>query len=374
MAESDSHASGRPVWRRILRRIVITAASVVAALLIGEALVFALQRESVVLFPRHLTRVRYGGFHVRKNVPRSSYRHKSVDGAWEFTINENGFRDKCDFAYEKPEGTRRVLVLGDSYTIGYESSQDATYPAILGRYLRGKGFSVEILNAGMAGSSTAEEFIFLEQEGVRYDPDFIVLGFCGDDFEENVRSNLYRLEGGELSLASTEYIPGIRAQDRLNAIGFYRWLGEHSWLLAYVNGLAANRSESAMRERSLASTREHGNREGMSGEEYMTELARALVGRMCAAAHGHGAELILLDIPTLSGSTPFPWVEAADLGEIADVYIDSSELLSEYVNLTDLAMPHGSGHWTPFVHVIVGVELGRAIATRSESAAQPETE
>ncbi len=374
MAEPASHASGRTVGRRIVRRIVITAASVVAALLIGEALVFVLHRESVVLFPRHLTDVRYGGFHVRRNVPRSSYRHKSVDGAWEFTINGNGFRDKRDFAYEKPEGTRRVLVLGDSYTIGYEAQQHATYAAILGRYLRGKGFSVEILNAGMAGSSSAEELIFLEQEGVRYNPDFIVLGFCGDDFEENVRTNFYKLRGGELELSSTEYIPGIRVQNRLNAIGFCRWLGENSWLVAYLNGLAADRSENAMRERSLASTREHGNREGTSGEGYMADLARALVGKMCATAHEHGAELILLDIPARSSSTPFPWVEAADLGEIADVYIDSSQLLTEYMDLTDFAMPHGSGHWTPFVHVIVGVELGRTIVTRSEIAAQSEAE
>lgn len=365
MEGSGSHPSRTAALRRTLRRTGLIVASVVVALFIGEALVFILHRDNVVLFPRRLTDVRYGGFHMRRNAPNASYKHKSVEGEWEFSINENGFRDTCDFDYAKPETTLRILVLGDSHTIGYEAYQDATYSAVLGRYLRGKGLSVEILNAGMAGSNTAEQLIFLEQEGVRYHPDFVILGFSGNDLAETVGTDLFRLQHGELFLARTEYVPGVNTMNRLNAVGFYRWLGEHSWLLAYLNGLAADRYENAARERSLAAAHEYGSSEGISGDEYMSALARMLVGRMCEVTHSHEAELLLLNIPVTGSTDSFPWLEASDQREIADVYLDSAQLLSEYEGLTDFTVPHG-GHWTPFVHVIVGVGLGREIIARLE--------
>ena len=48
-----------------------------------------------------------------------------------------------------------------------------------GRYLeqvlRRRGYDVEVLNAGVSGFSTAEEYLYLERELFRYDPDVVVL-------------------------------------------------------------------------------------------------------------------------------------------------------------------------------------------------------
>lgn len=356
---------------RTVRRIGVIAACVAVALLIGEALIFTLYRENVVIFPRYLTGVRYGGFHVRRNLPGSTYRHRTADGVWDFAINRNGFRDTRDFDYSKPEGTLRVLVLGDSYTIGYESDEDATYPAILERYLRGKGHSVEVLNAAMVGCSTAEGLVFLEQEGVRYEPDVVALGFSEADLNRNAAADLYRLSGGNLTMARTEFIPGIRAQNRLNSVGFYRWLGSHSWLTAYLSGLTGRRNARAMLDRGLELAGENASAEGMDPEEYTGALARALVERMRAIAASHGAEFVLVDIRSEDGRRAFPWMGASDRGKIADAYVDSGELLAEYENLTELTTRHGQDHWTPFAHVIVGAELGRVIAS-SRGAADSE--
>jgi lysophospholipase L1-like esterase len=63
------------------------------------------------------------------------------------------------YDYDKPEGTRRVLVLGDSFTFGLGvQDDDATFARILERELTasaiGDGGPVEVLNGGIIGSLT----------------------------------------------------------------------------------------------------------------------------------------------------------------------------------------------------------------------------
>ena len=346
-------------WKRFAQSLLTFVIAAVAALLIGEALVFTLHRDRVPIFPRYVTDVRYGGFHVRRNVPDARYRHKSVDGVWEFTINRNGFRDTCDFAYEKPEGRRRVLVLGDSYTIGYEVHQEEAYPSILESYLRRRGFDVEVLNAGMSGSSTAEELVFLEQEGVRYRPDVVVVGFYKNDLEDNIKAGLYRVDAGELTLNRTEYIPAIRIRNRLNAFPPYRWLSQHSYLHNYLNNVATNYFKKKVLKEGLVAISDGSEGGTADVEEYMTELGRAVIEKIYEVAHTHGADVILLEIPSREYTRSFPWRGDSDLGTLADVYVEAVPLLSEYEGLTGFRRPHGQGHLTPFVHLIVGVELGR---------------
>jgi lysophospholipase L1-like esterase len=86
----------------------------------------------------------------------------------------------------KPEGTRRVLVLGDSVVFGLLLADDAdTFPARLERALAASaGGPVECLNAGVSGWSTRQERLFLEREGERFEPDLVVLGFVLNDLTE----------------------------------------------------------------------------------------------------------------------------------------------------------------------------------------------
>jgi acyl-CoA thioesterase-1 len=49
----------------------------------------------------------------------------------------------------------RVLAFGDSLTVGFELPADGAFPAQLERRLRADGFSVEVVNAGVSGDTTA---------------------------------------------------------------------------------------------------------------------------------------------------------------------------------------------------------------------------
>ena len=124
MGTSGKSFTGR--LKRFGQSLLTLLVTLVVIYLIGEALVFAIHRDKIALFPRYVTDVHYGEFHIRGNVPNSHYWHKSADGRWEFFINGQRFPDTREFDHGKPEGELRVLVLGESFTVGYESVQDET--------------------------------------------------------------------------------------------------------------------------------------------------------------------------------------------------------------------------------------------------------
>ncbi len=104
-------------------------------------------------------------------------------------INAHGLRGP-DRPYEKPPGVRRVLLLGDSITEGYSVEEPYTLRSVLEALLNSRGEGrFEVINGGTAGYSTDQEYLFYVAEGVRYEPDVVVLLFCYND--------LYPSLGGE---------------------------------------------------------------------------------------------------------------------------------------------------------------------------------
>jgi len=101
------------------------------------------------------------------------------------TINGKGVRGP-EIEYEKPERTARVLFLGDSVTFGFKIEDDEdTLPAVVESILnRETGGAVQSINAGCGGYSPWQEFLYLSQEGYKYEPDVVVVGFVLNDVTE----------------------------------------------------------------------------------------------------------------------------------------------------------------------------------------------
>ena len=96
----------------------------------------------------------------------------------------------------------------------------------------------------MQQSRNAEELIFFEQEGIKYQPDVVVLGFFVNDLSDNVRTNLYRLgDDDNLILHKNRYLPAIGIRNFLNSFWLYRWSSENSYLHNYLSNVATNFSK-----------------------------------------------------------------------------------------------------------------------------------
>jgi hypothetical protein len=106
-------------------------------------------------------------------------------------INSHGFRDE-ERSYDKPANTLRIAVLGNSWTEALQVPLEKTYTAVLQQELTKRacfaGQRVEVLNFGVAGYSTAQELLTLQQEVWEYRPDVVLLAFYpARDVANNLR-------------------------------------------------------------------------------------------------------------------------------------------------------------------------------------------
>ena len=114
-------------------------------------------------------------------------------------INSLGLRDH-EYAYEKPAGTLRILILGDSFTAGFQVDLEDTYPKVLDKILSNyvpKNYKYEVINSGVCGYDTVQEFQFLKERGYKFKPDIVVVGFLmSNDVEDNFYgSNMTVIDG-----------------------------------------------------------------------------------------------------------------------------------------------------------------------------------
>ncbi len=109
------------------------------------------------------------------------------------TINTKGLRDR-DYPSEKPAGVKRILVLGDSYTWGYGVADTEVFTEVLEERLASGLTRWEVINAGVSGWGTDQQYLFFKQEGIQYDPDVVVVAFfIGNDIDNNFASQQYGL-------------------------------------------------------------------------------------------------------------------------------------------------------------------------------------
>ena len=120
--------------------------------------------------------------------------------------------------------------------MGVLTHQDYTFSSIIEKYLNRKGIEAEVINAGVSGFSTAEALILLENELIKYHPDYIVLGFYANDFEDNIKSALFKLDDNDTLVRSgkKEHIPGVKIQNIIYSIPGIKWLSENSYFYSML--------------------------------------------------------------------------------------------------------------------------------------------
>jgi len=99
-------------------------------------------------------------------------------------MNAAGYRD-VEHPREKPPGVRRAVFVGDSFTYGVGILLDDTYAKRVERGLAAaRSEPWESVVLAVPGIDTEQEEVILENEGLAYSPDLVVLGYVLNDAED----------------------------------------------------------------------------------------------------------------------------------------------------------------------------------------------
>ncbi len=236
------------------------------------------------------------GWRNRPNFSMVGKSPDSVAGRVEYTHNSRGLRDE-EYPYQKPEGTYRILVLGDSFTYGDGVQRSEAFPEILESLLKEHG-SFEVINTGVTGYGLTQETLYYETEGYKYEPDLVMLVFFHNDLTDLVKEKeppkpKFRLVDGQLELHNFPYPHPSQLETRDT---------EEEWLPAVSKGL--------IKQLRFSETRAliEGALEAKTPRclkpfnqplywEYAWQTVEAILRRLHESVEEHGSQLVVVTIP-----------------------------------------------------------------------------
>lgn len=146
-----------------------------------------------------------------KGKPNSQCSSRTPEWNIKFKLNSFGLHGP-ETTLEKPVGTYRILFLGDSFTQGYGVEEDKSFPRLVEKRLNeissGKP-KIEVINAGTPNHSPLLEYLYLKNEGIKFNLDLVILEFDLTDFSNDLaysREAIYDDQGIPLALPPPEKV------------------------------------------------------------------------------------------------------------------------------------------------------------------------
>lgn len=142
----------------------------------------------------------------------------------EFRTNAHGFRGG-DYPLEKSAGAYRVMLLGDSLTVGWGAKEEDLFATrletSLKEYFKKNGIpqTPQVINTGVGNYNTDQQVSFFEWRGRAFKPDMVILNYFINDAEPTPRqkspfiikySYLAMLLWGRVDTFRRMYISGER--------------------------------------------------------------------------------------------------------------------------------------------------------------------
>ncbi len=109
---------------------------------------------------------------------------RSFDSGVGLTTNSRGLRGTPEFSDSKNPGRMRIAVFGDSFTYGLALRDEETFCA----RMRAALAPAEVLNFGVNGYGTDQQYLYWRARGLRTRPDVVLLAFYLPDFHRNAFS------------------------------------------------------------------------------------------------------------------------------------------------------------------------------------------
>src|SRR5262245_46924667 len=126
-------------------------------------------------------------FHHRF-VPNAIGSWKMLEFNVNYSINSIGLRDR-EISRNKPAGTKRVLMLGDSFTEGNGVEAKDAFPAQVQALIDAAGLSTrwEVINAGEGSYSPLLEYLLLKKQLIDLEPDLVILNLDLSDVYDDIQ-------------------------------------------------------------------------------------------------------------------------------------------------------------------------------------------
>lgn len=246
---------------------------------------------SAIWYPKMMILDEQLGWRHARNVSKV---FTNEDGTKALVVqNGNGHRG-TEYAGERSKDKIRIMFLGDSFTEGSQVNEEELFTTILER----ANSNWEVINAGVGGYGTVQEYLYLMNEGLRFNPDLVVLMVYENDFSDNCLS--YSPSMGPRPHAAwrgngvqIEKGPDWKAFRRFGLpVPFQDFLHSHSYVYYFLN----TRIYQSIWGSTLKETEREDLRHTDSCAKY--EILRALAREMRVKLREVGSELMLVAIPT----------------------------------------------------------------------------
>lgn len=138
-------------------------------------------------------------------IPNGEGTHTTSEFSILYKINSLGLRSP------EPDANKtrfRILALGDSMTQGHGVNETDSWPRKLEEELGG---DYEVVNAGVASYSPTLEYLYLANDGIKLQPDLIILAFDNNDIVGDAdiyrRNAVYGPDGEIVAVPGTSAVP-----------------------------------------------------------------------------------------------------------------------------------------------------------------------
>jgi len=121
----------------------------------------------------------------------------------ELRTNSLGLRDN-EYAFHKPKGRTRIVILGDSFALGWGVPFTSTLSKQLERRLNKSTSVFEVINMGVGNYNSSMEVALFKRIGLSLQPNIVVLLYFVNDMEPTPRLSSLRY-----NLFSRFYLPGF---------------------------------------------------------------------------------------------------------------------------------------------------------------------
>jgi GDSL-like Lipase/Acylhydrolase family len=163
--------------RRVFHQLLYISFLVCTIPLLCE---FVVRVYSWLFLPKQMKIDRALGWYHTSN----SQRYRTTEGVTVLVVqNKLGHRGP-NYESRAADGKKRVLILGDSFTEGSHVGEDELFSNIIANSNSG----LEVMNAGVGGWSTVQEYLYLKEFGLDLHPNLVLLMFFDNDLDENCLS------------------------------------------------------------------------------------------------------------------------------------------------------------------------------------------